>query len=277
MRKKNGAYLVRWRENGRERSKQFREIADAEALKEQLNSEALARDVLANTPGIPGWDDDGPLPAADDRYAFTTYATQIIDADADLRDTTRALYVRNLRLHVAGTAMGQADIRSLTPDDVREWWSSLKVGVGARRNAQQLVAKVFNRAVLVGDLDVSPLKRAPEVKRPSAQRREEYEPLTVAEVEGLAESATQPRRGQVGPKAEMARRRDRLEILLMAYAGLRAGELGGLRVTDLVRHGDRCQLRLRQQVVRQTGRPAYTSPLKTKAARRTVPVPCSVS
>lgn len=160
------------------------------------------------------------------------YIRQMIDSDRDLRDTTRALYLRNLRLHIADTDLGRKDIRAITPDDLRSWWAKLDAGIGARRNVQQLVSKAFNRAVLVGDLEVNPLKRAPEVRRPSKTRNEEVEPLTVAQLEALAEAARAPRRGVV---SEMARWRDRLEVLVMGYGGLRAGEVGGLRRQDLVR------------------------------------------
>jgi integrase len=274
--KGSGAYIVRWRVDGKQRAKQFRALKDAEAWKRAVEMTAETRDVLSS-PGIPGWDDSGIMfEAEDEAYSVAAYARAMIDADLDLRDTTRALYLRNLRLHVEGTPLGKADIRSVTPDMVRDWWRGLDVGIGARRNAQQLVAKVFNRAVVAGDIDTSPLKRAPEVRRPSKARQTEVEPLTVAQVEALAEASARPRRGQVGPVADMQRRRDRLEVLVMGYGGLRAGEVGGLRVQDMARTGTACQLRLRQQVVRETGKPPYTSQLKTQAARRTVTIPASL-
>jgi integrase len=61
----------------------------------------------------------------------------------------------------------------------------------------------------------------------------------------------------------------------MAYGGLRAGEVGGLRLKDI--DFARCQLKLRQQVVRVTGRGQYIEGLKTSSARRTVTLPCSVT
>jgi integrase len=67
-----------------------------------------------------------------------------------------------------------------------------------------------------------PLYRKANVKGPSKKRRTEIQPLDVAMVELLAEHA----RGS----------RDALAIRIAAYAGLRAGEVGGLRVQDVDFH-----------------------------------------
>ena len=194
-------------------------------------------------------------------FAFGAYLRRMVADDHDLRDSTRELYTRNTRVHIEGTALARIDVRDVSPEDLSTFWRGLDVGTGARRNVYQLLSKVFNRAIAQGLLDVSPLKRAPEVRRPSKGRASEVVPLTVAQVEALAEAARSPR--------------DRLEVLVMAYGGLRAGEVGGLRVQDI--DFGRCQLRLRQQVARVTGKGQYISPLKTKAARRTVTVPWSIT
>ncbi len=280
-RRSNGTFLVVWRDGGRgsqQRSRSFRDEAEALAFKNEKEAErglgpfrtARERDAAH----AKFWNEPTPS-ALEDEWSVAEYTRRMIDAQ-DLRSTTRSLYLRNLRLHVDDTDLGRADVRYVTPDEVTQWWTELKksAGVGARRNVVQLVSKAFNRAVLVGDRDDNPLRRAPEVKRPRPGRQEEVEPLTYGQVEDLAEAASAPRRGQVGPVAEMSRERERLEVLVMGIGGLRAGEIGGLRRQDMTRKGERCQLRLRQQVVRETGKPAYVSQLKTTAARRTVDIPC---
>lgn len=282
--KQNGKWLARWRDpSGNTRSKQFDTRDEAVAYAEQHESNAYARAVVG--PGAPDFDDalrgvrfdvkrnrwlnpdgtpfvkSGVPRAVDPEYEFANYIRSIIEKDRELRDSTSELYLRNIRNHIEGTPLGQCDIRVVTPELVSDYWSSLNIGVGALRNVQQLLSKAFNRAILTGLIDVNPLKRAPDVKRPSKTRREEVIPLTVAELEKLADAAKY--------------QRDRLEILVMGYGGLRAGEVGGLRTQDI--DFDRCQLRLRQQVVRVTGRGMYVSGLKTTAARRTVTLPCSVT
>lgn len=289
--KKRGehSFIVRWREGGRD-SRQLSRVfkTEAEALKFKAEVDRPRADDSAHRE-VRRMFQRGELTtyeavflglapegtALDREWSLQGYIARVIEADLSLRPTTRHLYLRNLRVHIEGTELGRADVRAITPEQLTEWWKGLSAGVGARRNAYQLLAKALNRAVLVGDIESSPLRRAPEVKRPGKnERQSEIEPLTYEQLMALAEAARQSRRGLVGQVAEMAKERDRLEVLVMGVGGLRAGEVGGLRVQDMVRAEDRCQLRLRQQVTRVTGRGAAVSPLKTAAGRRTVTIPC---
>jgi integrase len=200
----------------------------------------------------------------DKEYRFETYLHTMIERNRDLRKSTRELYLRNTRVHIKGTVLGRTDIRRMTPKVLSDFWAGLPDdSVGARRNVHQLLSMALNRALQSGLIDVNPLKRAPDVKRPPRSRKEEVDPLTADQVESLADHAKY--------------KRDRLEILVMAYGGLRAGEVGGLRAQDILRKGERCQLRLRQQVVRVTGEGQYIEELKTKAGKRVVDIPCSVA
>lgn len=260
LRRRRNGFLVSWRdENRRERSRFFGDEQDAVAFLKEAEGQELAAKVLRG-PGIPGWDDPDAIPeAVEDEYGFARYLRDFIEKDRNLRETTREQYLISLRTHIEGTLLGRADVRAIMPDDVQRFWDRLKIGNGALRNVQQLLSKGFNRAVRAGLIDVSPLHRT-DIHRPSKRRATEIVPLTVSEIEQLADGAIQPRA--------------RMAILLMAYGGLRAGEVGGLRTQDV--DFKRCQLRLRQQVVR-THRGMYVTDLKTDAARRTVPVPCSLA
>jgi integrase len=278
IRKKGNRWLVHWRENGKKRAKSFVNEIDARLFKEDIEGGGTPHSLeeleyLAEHNLLPKGE---TRPAIDPEMSLEQYLHRMIDADKDLRDTTRALYLRNLRLHIEGTQLGRTDVRDITSTTLTRWWTEMSAGPGARRNAHQLVSKALNDAVVAEHIEVNPLKRAPQVKRPRRERQEEVEPLTVAQIETLADAALRPRKGQTGTLAEMARWRDRLEILIMGFAGLRAGEVGGLRVQDAHQNEDACELRLEQQVVRETGKPAYTSRLKTKAARRRVAIPCSL-
>ena len=191
-------YYVRWREGGRDtpqKTKVFKTEAEAVAFKEEKEREAYTRRVLVGVPGIPGWDDidgDGFLSMAPQPDAFTEYARRIIELDDNLRPGTKALYLRILRLHFEGTELGASPIHTITPDVVANWWRALPdtEAKGVRRQAHQVLAKVLNRAVVAGDIDVSPLKRVPEIKRPRSARPE-IEALTVEQVEALAEAAAE--------------------------------------------------------------------------------------
>jgi integrase len=270
-------YYVRWREGGRatrEQTRVFRTEAEATAFKDEKEREAHARRVLAGTPGIPGWEDSGGgfLSLAPQGDSFVNYARRIIELDDNLRPGTKALYLRILRLHFEGTELGASPIHTITPEVIADWWRALPdtEAKGARRQSHQVLAKVLNRAVVAGEIDVSPLKRLPEIKRPRTGRAE-IEALDVAQVEALAEAAGA---SQWDPYSSA---RNRLEILVMAYAGLRAGEVGALKRADVIREGDKCRVRVRQQVVRITGGDARLADVKTAAGRRTIYIPCSLA
>jgi integrase len=198
----------------------------------------------------------GPLKA----QGFSDYLRRIIEQDTELRQSSRETYLGGLSKHIDGTTLGRTPIGSVTPTLLRDYWSHLarSAGIGARRNVMLLLSKAFTRAINDGLITVSPLKRS-GIRAPSKRRREEITPLTVDEVERLAKAARSER--------------DRLAILLMGYAGLRAGEVGGLRVRDV--DFSKCKLFIRQQVVRTHSEKRVT-PLKTESSRRDINVPCSV-
>jgi integrase len=258
---KRSGFLVRWRDDDRRiRSKYVPTREQAEVLKAQMDAQANARRVLSAVPGIPGWDDPmHPLDAIDPAYSLENYLGGMVRGNRDLRETTREMYLRNLRFHIEGTSLGRADVRTITPEMLTDYWGRLNVGRGALGNIAQLLSLAFRRAVRTGLIDLNPLVRAPEVRRPAARGRRQVRPLTVDEVERIAGAAAAPR--------------DRLEVLVMAYGGLRAGEVGGLRIADV--DWERSRIHLRQQVVRLRGR-LEVGDLKTAAARRVVTMPRSV-
>jgi integrase len=276
IRKKHDrAWLVRWREGGKQRYRQFRTEDEAQAFKERIESEARARKVLADTPGIPGWFGEPPAEARNAAFSVAGYARRMAQ-DPELRPTTRTEYEGRIHHYLDGTVLGQMDIRQVQPADLSEWWAGLRdaktgepAGVGVRRNAAKLIAGVFNRAVRVGDVGVSPLPRVPEIKRPRVRKRDNA--LTVGQLERLAVAAAE---GE--GRSDQVRRRDRLIVLVMGFGGLRASEVGGLNASDVRRNGTRCRLRVARAVVREGGR-TYLTELKTEAARRTVSIPCSVA
>jgi integrase len=121
----------------------------------------------------------------------------------------------------------------------------------ARASAYRLLAKALNLAVREGVLDRSPLKAIP---RPKVERPE-IRPLPIEEVEALAD-AIEPRY--------------RLAVLLAAYLGLRAGEIGGLRLEDL--DLERATLRV-IRATRRDGGKRVLGDVKTPAGRRRISIP----
>jgi hypothetical protein len=154
----------------------------------------------------------------DPAYTVEEYAKAMVEANQDLADTTRALYRRIIRVWIEGTDVGRADVRYITPEVIERWWASLPTDKpGALGNVALMLSASFRRAVKRGLRGSNPLGRT-DVRKPRRSGPEER-PLTTSEVAALVDAAVPAR--------------DRLEILVMAYGGLRAGEVGGLRVADI--------------------------------------------
>jgi integrase len=291
------AWLVRWIEGGKQRYKQFRVEAEALAFKQTKEHSDFDKMMDAAHGRRPGryessgqqWERSargvwsvigygGPGEADEERWSVAGYARRMVEADGDLANATRFTYLRTIQRHFEETPLGRADVRYVTTEQVRDWWTS--VPEGGRWDAYRLLSKTINRAVLVGDRENNPLKRAPEVRKPRRRREIDFDPLSADQIEDLADAAARrtPGKGFQGRVGEMVRQRDRLLILVMGFAGLRAGEAGGVRRQDLLKTADgRCQLRVRQQVVRDTPKePPRVAPLKTSASRRTITIACSL-
>lgn len=256
-----GGYLIRWRDGGRgsgTRSEIVSTLEEAKAVKSRVENESRVQRILADVPGIPGWNDELP-PAVDPEHGLAAYLRATIEHDRSLRQSTRDTYLHSVRNHLEGTALGAADIRRVGSEDVAAFWDGLDgLGNGALRNVKQLLSKAFHTAVREGIREASPLERA-NIKAPPKVRQTEVVPLTVDEIERLADAA--------GP-------RGRAMILVLAYGGLRAGELAGLRVQDV--DYKRCRVNIRQ-AISQTRGDKTIGPPKTRAAVRTITLPCSVT
>jgi integrase len=272
--KPNGRCLVRWREAGdkNEKSKEFKTLQEAATYKAQvegrvafdkakgnISSRTVTRHAAARALAKRSTAERKP------GYPLKDYLRTLIETDKELRPSTRELYLTGLRVHIEPEPLAHADIRAISGDMVKEYWAKHWSGefegrIGARRNVYLLLSKAFTSAIREGIIDVSPLMRA-GIRQPAKGRKEEVVPLTSDMIEDLANAAVSAR--------------GRLAILLMGFGALRAGEVGGLRIQDV--DFERCKLMLRQQVTRTRVEGKYISPLKTRAARRTVSVPCSLA
>jgi hypothetical protein len=110
---------VKWRENGRRRSRSFDSKEAAQAFKAEIEPSAIDK-MIADAKRNGEYID--PLSEFDrfgkpirgwsrrPRVVLAAYIKKMIHADRELRDTTRASYLRNLRWHIEDT-----DLRSRGP------------------------------------------------------------------------------------------------------------------------------------------------------------------
>ena len=94
--RENG-WLVRWRDQGKGRSKKFRNEDDAVRFKQTVEEVRLpGTDVRIDEQGY-FWAPIRRHEAGDREYSVEEYARAMVEANQDLADTTRALYRRIIR------------------------------------------------------------------------------------------------------------------------------------------------------------------------------------
>src|SRR5919198_2231443 len=187
------------------------------------------------------------------RVPFEEWAARWQATTTNLRPNTRALHVYLLRRFLlpafARTALADLDLMA-----VRAWLADLErapVSPNTVAKAYRLLARIMDTAIDAGIL----LRNPCSVKGAATERAPEMRVATVAQVAALAEAID---------------RRYRALVLVAAYAGLRWGELVGLRVrrVDLLHR----RITVAEQATEIAGRFTWGPP-KTQAGRRTVPLP----
>ena len=187
------------------------------------------------------------------RVSFAEWAGRWQETTTNLRPNTRALHAYLLRRFLlpafAGTALADVDLMA-----VRSWLAGLEDGVVSPNTvakAYRLLARIMDTAVEAGMIVRNPCS----VKGAATERAPEMRVATVAQVGALAEA--------IDP-------RYRALVLVAAYAGLRWGELVGLRVkrVDLLH----ARIAVVEQATEINGQFAWGPP-KTEAGRRTVTLP----
>lgn len=147
--------------------------------------------------------------------ALGEYAETWLSRQVQLKPSTRSRYTAIVRKHIL-PEFGPIPLAKIERSAVAAWVMKLvEAGLAGPtvRHAHRILHMILNTAVDDGRLVRNPAAR---VKLPRDRRREKRF-LTHAEVASLADAA--------GP--------DRLVILVLAYCGLRFGELAALRVRNV--------------------------------------------
>jgi integrase len=182
------------------------------------------------------------------------YAEQVV-ARRNLRQGTRDTYAKSIK-YLRAAPIGAIRVGKVTDRDVIQFFDGL---TASRRNVHQLLALTFNQAIRQGMISQSPLYRA-GLPRPQTDKEQRVQrPMTVQEVESLTRGRS---------------KRDALIIRLGAYAGLRASEIGGLRLQDVDAEG--CRLTVAQAATRTTTGRSLGLP-KRRASVRTISLDCDLA
>lgn len=266
-------FEVRFRApDGRERSRSFKTITEAKRYeREQL----VERDRGT-------WIDP-----RSGRVTVNEWADQWLATVVNLRLSTRRIYETNLRRHVlpkiGGVELGTMRLTSITTETARAWLAALTVEPLTRDNAKGERVPLMRTDPTTGD-------KVPRLPAP-ATVHQAYRTLNAVmqaavECDRIVKNpmtAVKPPKVEQVPMRfltapEVMRLADaigpeyRAFVLVAAFCGLRRGELGGLRWTDV--NMLKRRIDLTNQLDADTG---DLAPLKTKASRRTASMPTLVA
>ena len=225
---------VRWRENGSNRSRTFDLKRDADAWdrevarRQQLGPLAMQQLTARGGPTLGQW--------VEQRWAP--------EHAAALSPSTRDRYANAYAVHIA-PRLDEVPLTQFSGPLLHAWQAErIKAGVspGTIRKARTLLSSILRHAAESGAIVANPLSL---VRAPKGQPRDAVHPLSPAVVERIravmldpptrevaASQAGQRRRRAyhlAPPGTPQTRQRDALIVSLMAYAGLRPGELRALR------------------------------------------------
>lgn len=239
--RRRGNWLARWRDPaGRDRSKSFARKVDAERFLAQLSAD-MHRGMYID-------------PAAG-KVTLDTLAETWVSGLAHLKPSTAERYRGIVRRHIV-PRWGRWPLRSIAHSDVSAWVGDLhRAGLapGTVRQTYRVLSLILDATVQDGRIARNP---AAGVALP---RRVRSEPrfLTAEEVGRLAQAAG----------------RYRLTVLVLAFTGLRFGELVALRVRRV--DAERGRITIAESASEIGGQLVWSSSTKTHQTR-SVPVPASL-
>ena len=226
-------WQVRWRENGSNRSRMFALKKDADAWdrevqrRRQLGPLAVQQLTARGGPTLGQW--------VTDRWA--------LEHAVMLADSTRERYAEVYGVHIApwlnDVPLGQFGAPLLSG-----WQAALikaGVGHGTIHKARTLLSSVLRHAAESGAIMGNPMSL---VRAPKSEPTDAVQPLSPAVVERIRDAMLNPLDREIGssalgqrarrrytlpaPGTPQTRQRDALIVSILAYAGLRPGELRAL-------------------------------------------------
>jgi integrase len=223
----NGRYRARFRTpDGHSRSKTFKRKVDAETfLTEVEHSKKVG----------------GYVDARAGKITFGAFAEQWLDAQT-FDESTREAVASRLRVHILPT-LARTELRAIRPSTVQAWLRGRQEHCAPSYVRVMLanVSAIFKAAVEDGLIARNPC--ASSAVRAPKREQQRVRPWTNERVEAVI--AAHPERYRAVP-------------IVAAGAGLRQGEVFGLRVEDVDFLGRR--LHVRQQVKLLNGRPTIAPP-----------------
>jgi integrase len=234
-------YRVRWWSDDKQRSKSFKNHADARRWKAVLEGD------MVNGSFIDPKDGQVTVASFIEEHASTL--------TLNLRTSSKVRTESIFSSHIV-PAFGNVPVSAVTAPVVGAWVNSMMLTMSAasvRKNALNL-SKVFDLAVSYGLVKANPVA---SVRLPAELKREQRF-LTHDEAWTLAESINE---------------RFRALVLVAVFGGLRAGEISALRRSSI--NVERNQITVKETLVDVNGVASFGPP-KTKTSVRVVTIPRSI-
>jgi integrase len=234
-------YRARYRDpGGRQHERRFARKVDAQRWLDEATSALVTQTWTAPVRG---------------RVTVKEWSDRWLASQTGVKPSTRYRYANLLRTHVLPT-WGQYRLADVTHADVAVWTAGLLTrgaAPGTVRQAHRVFSLLLNLAVRDGRIPRNPAERVPLPR----MTRTEPRLLTHDEVERLADAAGD----------------DSAVVRLLAYTGLRFGEMAALRLRriDFLRR----RLTIAESVTEVGGRLEFGTP-KTHQ-QRTVPLPAALA
>lgn len=233
---RRGTWVARWREAGRQRSRAFTRRPDAEAWdrevkrRQQLGPLAVTQ-LTSSAPTLGEWMAERWVP----------------EHGVTLEQSTRERYRNVYELHI-GPWLDDVPLNELGVGRLRAWQADrikAGVGTGTLMKARTLLSSVLRHAAESEAIPGNPLS---VVRPPRPPQRDRVRPLAPSTIEALRRALLEPAAREVAASAPGRRprrryelpardphvcRRDALIVSVLAYAGLRPGELRALRWQDV--------------------------------------------
>ena len=192
------------------------------------------------------------------RVTLAEWLTTWLAARGDLRATTRSRVENIIDKHIV-PKLGKTPIGDLTRLRVQEWASALPGAPATVRKIVNVLSGALRFAVEDGRLPSNPAQRL-KLPKPTKTRKR-Y--LSHDQVAALAKAIDETKDGREYGYG--------LVVLVLAYCGLRWGELSGLRIRDLDLDAKHPRLTVEQTVVADKGYQRIEPPKDYE--HRSIPIP----
>ena len=228
VQKRDGKWMVRWREGGRQYSRTFLKAGDANAydtdIKRRQQLGSLSSTVMRSTMTLNQFVDEEWWP----RYAIP-----------NLKPSTKRRYLEIWGTHLQ-PRLGNYQLRAITPrlvEDLRAQLDRQHIGVQTQRKTLMLLQGILRRAVVAEIIPANPVAVIDKPRQPPTRRPQPLAPDTIEQIRAwmLTESWASKKKGTGRPIHELQlwRHRNATLVSLLAYAGLRPEEATSTHWRDL--------------------------------------------